>query len=50
VFFGKGDSFRVLCTLPQGAQQHSLDGQRSNFAITRLSRAPGYSRAPDLEI
>lgn len=38
VFLAKGDFFRVFCTLPQGAPNHTLDGMLSNFTITRLSR------------
>jgi hypothetical protein len=43
VFLGQGDSFRVLCTLPEDAESQALDGLQSRFVITRISRNPDYT-------
>lgn len=43
LFLGKGDFFRLLCTLPEDTETLTLDGLMSNFTITRLSKNTGYS-------
>lgn len=43
VFLAKGDSFRMLCTLPEETETHTLNGLMSNFTITRTSKNAGYT-------
>lgn len=43
VFLGKGDYFRLFCTLPEESEAFTLNGLASNFTITRLSKNTGYA-------